>query len=752
MNQRSTPDPLRIGGRPVWNWLSSPGAHAVAALLLLLIVVLVAVSDGAVPATAVRFLSIIAITVVGAVGLRLGVGPRAWGEGWFIFLESARVLELQPVPYWNGEIDEAERLRLQANALKSMGFVPLAFAIAGPLLIAGLVTLAGYGLPKETARIEMQQGEPVEFLVSDDGQRRRIQGTLRLDSVEESDSGYTAVLTATNLAGSEVLTTRLVEGERANVSSWVVQLASVQPSSLVGDAQIEFAGESIRVVRGTPSSTDFGTIELLDGRFSFLGQLGPAVLVRQVLATGESIDEWIFERSDMLHERLGAGPGAIRLQQLRPSLGITLNASNSGLLSLPTWLGWLGLALAVLMFISLALGGVWLRGREGDYELVAWGLPSRRARLMHVSRGALGVPAENEVPAGTLQFLILPACLLLATAVLALAPPNRAFVFLPMLVGAIVVAATARAKVAPALSLVAASVILAAVFLLGGATGAAPIQPWVAVSVGALVAAAAAAALLCVVSELGESTWRAAGLTAGVAGPVLLLAQPGLFTLGSAQGQVRQLSTWASTESLQIFAQTFDGPVASLAWPLVAFGVLVSLVLLVVPSAASRFLVWAVVGTGVAAAAAARSASGSVDSLVAGAPEAASLQLVDRFWSAGVDASSVLVDPLAPWAILGLATGVFVAWPDSSAGRPARPGISLAIVPVLISGLACCSLMVYQTGFRLPASGVGLLTLSVFACSSSVLMMHARSLRRPGLASACALLSLLAAICWSVLV
>ncbi len=722
-----------------------------AALLLLLVVVLVAVSEGSVPATAVRFLSVIAGALAGAAGIRVAAGPRAWGDSWFSLLESARVLERDAVPYWADELPERARTRLHKNALNAVSSIPLGLVVAGPLLLAASVVFVAFGIPRQTARLELQQGEPVEFLVSADGQRQRMQGSLTLDSAAQQDGHWVAVLTGADLSGQASRTTPLREGERWRIGDWSVQLESVAPSSLVGEAELMYDGARVILRRGAPVATSSGTLELLDGRFSFLGQLGPAALMRQTLADGEQIDEWVFARESALHERLGEGPGAMQLLELRPALSVTLMAASAGPLALQPWSAWAGVAVMGLLLALLASGGVWLRGRDGDYELVSWGLGSRRRRLLAAWRRELGLAAVSEADAEPRRWYIVLVLVAAGAAVALLAGQGRAFVLLPLIACALGGALVIPGARGLALALVGSSLASMLLIATAGGAGAATSTAWVSAVVSAAIAATGAAAVLGLITEQGARARRAAGILVGAGGLVSLLGDPLRFGSGAHGGVLEQLSVWASNDSLVIYAQRFAGPALSLALPLLCVTLIAALVVLVAPSRVGVGLTWAVSGLGLMGAVWARSASQALDTLPTGVPDAAGLQLVDRFWADGVDAAAVFTSASAPWAFVALIGAAFVAWPgdeSDSVGAGSSPAVLSSVVT---ASLAAASLAVAQTLFRMPTSGVGLVTVAVLAVGCSVLFMHARYLRRPSLAGACAAVSLFCLVCWSLL-
>lgn len=649
----------------MWDWLSGPVVVLAVAVVQVVCGLFILAPGAAFPASAVRFLSVLGLALGVATTLRLASGPRFVGVSWLVGLERLGLLDRVPVPWWDTELPAAW-LKERDGGWPLHRAALLGFAVGVPVVVTVLLTFTQAGLPRDVATLELVEGQTAEYLEDAAGQRRRLQGRLRLDELVEADGAMTAVLTGSDLSGTNERQTRLVEGERVALGDWTVQLSAVSPSSTVGRVEVRVDGQPRELRAGEPVEIGGVSVEFREGRFSFLGQLGPAALIRQTGPDGVVVEEWVFLRAPQLHGALGSGPLAVELVAVVPGSSVELTALSRPAAARGLWL--LGsLVLAGLAGVMLLLGGRWVMGRDGDYTLVVWGAPSARRRQRSEFVKLLGrndvvaAPVRRQDALSRLWWL---GPLVLSLVLAGLGPASWASPMLWMVGASLAHVMIARDSRKELSVLLAAAVCLSVSLALTSTGSDATERAWLLHSLAMGLMSLSLVQAWVVSSRGGVNRLVPSVLFMLAAVPLTWWTAPQVFSLQDPSGIVsRELATWATSESLVIL-QT-PGTLAIGAWPVVAAVTLLALGTLAV-------LIGNVVALRTMAAAAAVAAAGSAiwfsgrlgvgPTTLQGAPAEAGMQLVEHFRNH------------APDAVLGAPGAAFVACAGLAAVLASLPG------------------------------------------------------------------------------
>jgi len=342
-----------------------------------------------------------------AFALRLVASPGSWSTALERSLVRAGWLDRVALPIFDEELSESGRVAVE-SARRSRGMIWVASSIAVIALGTSLALFARVLPSGNHGEVSLVPGASVDAYVAQRGAvgaRIHAGHQLRLRSVVQDDAGRpVAHIEHTNVEDGSHTTYALNPRGTLQIAHLSYTWRGVFPTAGIQSAQLRAVSRAsgevyeLFVRRNESVSIDGSTqIVLVDSRLSYLGQLGPALLIRE-LRGGETVrEEWIFVRGARFDLDHGSGAFALEVLDFDLQRGVVL-----GVIDGPP--GWLDLPL-VSLFVIVALGiaTFWrarrvfvVVGRSGDYFVLSVGLGVARGDAWSWACAEVLTPSQVE--------------------------------------------------------------------------------------------------------------------------------------------------------------------------------------------------------------------------------------------------------------------------------------------------------------------------------------------------------------------
>lgn len=310
-----------------------------------------------------RFSGVLLVTV------GIGMAIRTWADSSRAGSTSGP-FHVEPLPFFDHELGASalaelrKRTGVAAASASGIGLAALGIAAVGLGAVrphTGLIELGPTAIESWT-----WTGPPTV--------ERGLGYELSLAGVDGADSATVALAPIATRVGTEVA---LTPGDRLAVGGLDLRWVGVTATPEIGAVTVtatrrsDGARASTRLRPGqtvTPDGMEGVTLRLAEVDPNRLGALGPAVLI-EARCGDEAETAWLHQRSPSLHAERSSGCVGLGLDAVEPASILRFTVSPS----LPLWLTIvpiLGLVWLVGSVFVAARRPVFVRGRDGDYEIV----------------------------------------------------------------------------------------------------------------------------------------------------------------------------------------------------------------------------------------------------------------------------------------------------------------------------------------------------------------------------------------------
>ncbi len=363
-----------------WNRLTTPPVLAGSAGAIIALLVTSALQNTTPMASALRFISVIALGACFAIGHVIAYAPRGWPRPALALLLRLGVIDIHAFPFFDEELPEVSHSRISEAKRRARvvlfsrgGLFVVTLGAALALVLGSSLTLDHGGY------MTLTQGSPTESYgegVMDSPQRVNLGYRVRLTGVARGETGWTAHLVVTDVVTDNEAAISIAQGETELVRGRLLHLAEVRPTTGVAAVTVRAthretgAVEEVTLVRGL--AVPVGDAETLTLQDASGGdpRMGVSIQVVEHRGDEETRTEWIFQSRPEFDMHHGSGAWALQITGVVPEASVVLAVEPASRRAL-WWIaiGWLfltgGLAAA-------SWRGAWtLVGSSGDYRLIS---------------------------------------------------------------------------------------------------------------------------------------------------------------------------------------------------------------------------------------------------------------------------------------------------------------------------------------------------------------------------------------------